>query len=44
MGLLTEQDKQLMESQEKLKENKKQVKILEIKLEDALKSSQKADS
>ena len=38
MELLTKQDKQLMESQEKLKENKKQVKILEIKLEDALKA------
>ena len=37
MELLLKHDKQLKESQDKLKESKKQIKILEIRLEDALK-------
>ena len=41
MELLTKQDKQLIDSQNKLKESNKQVKLLEIKLEDALKALRK---
>ena len=41
MELLSKNDKQLQDGRDKLKESKKQNKILEIKLEDALKSLRK---
>ena len=41
MELLSKQDKQLKDGQDKLKETKKQVKLLEIKLEDARKALNK---
>ena len=44
MELLTKSDKQLLECQDKLKESKREVKLLEIKLEDAKKSLKKAQN
>ena len=41
MEVLTKQDKQLSDSQNKLKESNKQVKLLEIKLKDALEALRK---
>ena len=41
MELLSKVDKQLIESQDKLKESKKQVKVLEVKLEDTIKAWKK---